>query len=691
MAQKGTHSAHERRNSSTRERRNSAFVRAVSKVKTINRFKVKRSVSDFGLPRNKEDGKQNTIDVEREIWEKERTELKNKIEELEEFKHKYEAEKQQKERVQRQADSLTISNSEINQKLVKAGDLNEKLRQEIKKKTEQIEKFQKDTRFLEDRLRNLEIRASEVEKAELILDTTRLNLESTGAQLRDREHQIRRMESEQEELNKKLAIAQQKISEQDAKIVDLNWQVRHELTRNEGIEKNLETIPKLKDLIEEKTKEVEALKSEVKDKTSLLTVARKSAREYKDQIRAIEHKVAKAEKMEAELEMAQCEVQTLKKLLQGKDQLVIQKSKALDVAKDVIETMNMSTDPGQIDKIILLLERMGAASNNGSICESSSGEVDNRNKMHSTQTRPYKAKDIDVSRVPYSMEQNNMKNQRRPLSGGGFLDNVLKEDSSRPKTAVVRPVKRSQSLKDALPNKFTLYINGHQKSQSSEHRHSPEKKTNSKYQPSVEYIIGVQDKTTLNSGSRPRSVSPRSLSWGSTKSRSENSNSLSLQSVDSVESSDSEDNCKTVEVLSKIPAKEREAILLQYIDVGDRIVIAVPQKPPRYGRKIAPKPKIYTGIVKYRGPLEQKYNSRIYVGVRLDEPDGDTDGTHKGKRYMYTPSDLGKFFKLIDLTSVLDPKKGKYKVVTSILAQHLEKSDRKKTDRGQEVFHQTPV
>lgn len=40
--------------------------------------------------------------------------------------------------------------------------------------------------------------------------------------------------------------------------------------------------------------------------------------------------------------------------------------------------------------------------------------------------------------------------------------------------------------------------------------------------------------------------------------------------------------------------------------------------------------------------------------------DGDTDGTHKGKRYMYTPSDLGKFFKLIDLTSVLDPKVSKF-------------------------------
>lgn len=47
----------------------------------------------------------------------------------------------------------------------------------------------------------------------------------------------------------------------------------------------------------------------------------------------MEHKIEKAEKMEAELEMAQCEVQTLKKLLQGKDHLVIQKSRALDVAK----------------------------------------------------------------------------------------------------------------------------------------------------------------------------------------------------------------------------------------------------------------------------------------------------------------------------------------------------------------------
>lgn len=33
--------------------------------------------------------------------------------------------------------------------------------------------------------------------------------------------------------------------------------------------------------------------------------------------------------------------------------------------------------------------------------------------------------------------------------------------------------------------------------------------------------------------------------------------------------------------------------------------------------------------MKYRGPLEQKYNSRIYVGVRLDEPGkANTRGIH---------------------------------------------------------------
>ena len=33
---------------------------------------------------------------------------------------------------------------------------------------------------------------------------------------------------------------------------------------------------------------------------------------------------------------------------------------------------------------------------------------------------------------------------------------------------------------------------------------------------------------------------------------------------------------------------------------------------------------------------------------------GTTDGMYNGKRYMYTPPDLGKFFRLCDVTSVLN-------------------------------------
>jgi hypothetical protein len=196
------------------------------------------------------------------------------------------------------------------------------------------------------------------------------------------------------------------------------------------------------------------------------------------------------------------------------------------------------------------------------------------------------AKDIDVNKNPYSSDSLTVKQRRRPLSGGRFLDNMLREDSSRPKTAIVRPVKRSQSLREAVPMKgqFAVLVNGRAESRSNDVRYSTEKKTNSKFQPSVDYIIGMQDKTTMNSGSSPRCVSPRSPSWNSSKSKSENS--MSLQSGNSSDSSDLEENVKTVEVLSKLPAKEREAILVQYVDVGDRIVIAVPQKPPKYGRKI---------------------------------------------------------------------------------------------------------
>lgn len=48
---------------------------------------------------------------------------------------------------------------------------------------------------------------------------------------------------------------------------------------------NLETIPRLKDTIEEKEGEIEKLRKHIEDKNALLTAARKAVREYKDKVR----------------------------------------------------------------------------------------------------------------------------------------------------------------------------------------------------------------------------------------------------------------------------------------------------------------------------------------------------------------------------------------------------------------------
>ena len=48
---------------------------------------------------------------------------------------------------------------------------------------------------------------------------------------------------------------------------------------------NLETIPRLKDSIDEKSAEILNLKKHMEDKDALLTAARKAVREYKEKLR----------------------------------------------------------------------------------------------------------------------------------------------------------------------------------------------------------------------------------------------------------------------------------------------------------------------------------------------------------------------------------------------------------------------
>ncbi|XP_069113570.1 putative leucine-rich repeat-containing protein DDB_G0290503 isoform X2 [Argopecten irradians] len=617
--------------------------------------------------------------------EKEKNELKSRIDELEHYKAKYEQLQEENQALQRKVDHMYLGQSDASQKLLKTSELNDKLRAENKKKTEQIEKFQRDTRLMEDRIRNLEIRASEVDKAELILESTKQVLESTQSQLRGREHEIRTLTSEQEDTEKKLQQTNREVRELESKIQDLKYQVRQELVKNENIEKNLETIPKIKEEIKEKEEKLQRLQKDLDEKTILLATSRKAVREYKEQLREYERTATRTENMKEEMDIAQCEVSTLKKLLQGKDFLIVQKSKALDLSKDVIMSLKQSTNKEQIDKIVRLLDKIGNqpqhCTSNGNL--SSSDHTFNEYDTHSSVTdRPQYSRNrgkhpsgpgIDVNKHPYTTDMEKEPYYRkRPVSASTFQELLYDSNEDlRAKTAIVRPVKRTSSYRETSTSRThsSLSKRSQPPSESSGRLSSMDRKQLSK---SVDVTDGVvHSRNCINYDSvSQRTQSPRGTSTWIRRSRSE----LSLSSELSSLSSDLDDvaNTAVMSKLTKLSSRQKEDILCKFVSPGDRILFSVPQKPPRYGKKIVPKPKIYTGIVKYRGTLDKPgYDARMFVGVRLDDPAGETDGMYKGKRYMYTPFDQGKFFKLLDATSVLDVEDGKYKLLSSLMCKYV--------------------
>ncbi|KAK3603789.1 hypothetical protein CHS0354_042790 [Potamilus streckersoni] len=633
------------------------------------------------------------LDKKAEDREKEKQELKSKLGELEEYKVKYEKEKEEKKSLQVQLTQVTASQGDSTKKLLYMTEIVEKLRQENKKKSDQIEKYQRDISHMEDRIRNLEIRASEVEKAELILETTKQNLESANQQVRARESEIRRLTKEQEDLMRKLEGSAAKIAELEEKTEDLKFQVRHELMKNDGIEKNLETIPRLKETIEEKGKELKDCQHQIEEKTALLTAARKAVREYKDKLRDTDRHMTENISLREELEFARCEVATLKKLMMGKDYLVFQKSKALDVAKDVIEVLNETADQDQAERIRHLLESNSRApsSMNGSIYQydpdrrspspspgRSKGHVQISSQLHYTSS----SKDIDVNIPPYALENGHQVSDSHEHSHTTqkyvFLNKILQDpqlDGKRPIYSREKSaVKRTASMKE------THKVYGGPEFQSKNGRSSrmstysfrSDSKVTSKYaKPQLELNYGVSDKSSQQRQAHTDLMHPK------------RGHSLSGSDSDLSDISDLSANLavEQEDVLSKLNAKEKDDILSHIINMGNRVLFNVPQKPPKYGKRKAPKPIIYTGIVKFLGRLDpDRSESRVHLGVRLDEPVGDTDGRYKGKRLMYTPSDQGKFFRITDVTSVMDVKTGRYVPVKKLMVKFIYKSSQSQAD-----------
>ena len=62
------------------------------------------------------------------------------------------------QKLKKQLDTISSNQSEASRRLVRAQETSEKLKDENKKKTEHIEKLERNISHMEDRIRNLEIR-----------------------------------------------------------------------------------------------------------------------------------------------------------------------------------------------------------------------------------------------------------------------------------------------------------------------------------------------------------------------------------------------------------------------------------------------------------------------------------------------------------------------------------------------------
>ena len=90
------------------------------------------------------------------------------------------------------------------------------------------------------------------------------------------------------------------------------------------------------------------------------------------------------------------------------------------------------------------------------------------------------------------------------------------------------------------------------------------------------------------------------------------------------------------------PSPRKGNVTEDMLDVGVRIVIRNTQK--------AASP--LSGVVKYVGPVAHMTGRGPYVGVNLDDPAGNCDGTHKGTRYFKTPAKHGLIIPLKSVLSV---------------------------------------
>lgn len=216
----------------------------------------------------------------------------------------------------------------------------------------------------------------------------------------------------------------------------------------------------------------------------------------------------------------------------------------------------------------------------------------------------YYVKDIDINNHPYSLEHSDGSNNHsnHVVANGNhshgnkrFLSQVLvdtPDKRQRPVSAAptfanrrnVRSVQRTSSYKEArkvynkaLPRRPFDYEVVQSPRQNC---YRSDKQSMSKLKPSLDYKLGDDDIENNNDKcTNHNNLSARNSEGSRTHVATDTDSSLSGSDLEEDISADG------VEMLHHMKAAERDQVLAEIIDIGDRVLICCPQKPPRYGKK----------------------------------------------------------------------------------------------------------
>ncbi|XP_038069405.1 uncharacterized protein LOC119738570 [Patiria miniata] len=544
-------------------------------------------------------------------------------EELKVTKAKLEDESTLRKDFEEKYTSLSSEHAITSRELQKMERLYDKCRAESEKKSIMLDANEKEKTKLLHKIEQLEERVADAERTETNLDSVRDVLRNCQGALREHELDIMSLQAKIDDLSKQLSESESKVEEGQGVIADLHRQLREEIKRNEKMETELKKVPDIKKELQEEKETLQLCQKKLEERNAVLTLTRQVNRENKTKIKTLETELSKLPSVEEELEIAQCEIYTLKQLIVGKDSLVAQKSQELDSVKERLDrgmeggagsgnttrgrgTRNGYPPNGVNYRVIRLQKR-----------SSKSMQVGARSKENKPS---YNSSRIDISTPPYdsssSSSQSECKHQR--------LNDCHPDDEDVVATSVnasngglLRLLQKQGSVEEDEPTIYDLY--------------TPE----GSYMPTSKTVTPC-----LKNGANPR---PKS----------------SMARLGAEESS----------IMQKGTVMfEDDFLVAQCLQVGDRVRIK--KKGGKRGGTIQ------SGIVKFIGKVDKEYNHndhRLYAGIRLDEAEGDTDGVIKGKRYFTVNPRHGKLVPITSVVAVLNPKTSTYKRISeSIRAQQFE-------------------